>query len=142
MACGIKCEGRRGLSRFPSFRTQGPPPNVDSNCSPLESFTKSQLRSLVQTVEADLDVAMAEKVSAVFLVPVTKKGSAMSRSLRPGGLIVEGPRGGSLFETAGPDGGCTQRARENDYVNPKGHGGVRRNKKDRKWNGDGSFLTL
>ena len=86
MACVINCEGLRGLSRFPSFRTHRTSPNVDSNCSPLESFKKSQVRSLVQTVEANLDAAMVEKVTIAFLVVVTKKGSALSPSLRPGGM--------------------------------------------------------
>ena len=44
----------------------------------------------MQTVEADLDAVMVEKVRSAFLGLVTSKGSSMSRSPRPGGLIAGG----------------------------------------------------
>ena len=44
----------------------------------------------MQTVETNLEAVMAEKITIVFLGLITKKGSSMSRSLRPGDLMVEG----------------------------------------------------
>ena len=43
----------------------------------------------MQTVDADLDVAMAEKINSPCLGVVTEMDSSMSRSPRLGGLIVE-----------------------------------------------------